>query len=281
MKNILPAINLYLCLVAMLTGLIDACCQDNLPPHPQRSDEISAIIFRDPMTDRWQNNWFLDGKKATLVHDQQGLHFTAATKEGIWEARNQSAKMREVFDSMHAVLWTKQEFTGEVGISFELTRTSPGFTILIYLLAQGIGTPPYSEDISKWSELREIPVMSKYFRHMNLTSITFRESIRLRRYPLMDDKGERFTDTLIGNQMIDYDPLPIGKHYKVEIELRTETIRLRLEEIGNPVNLIDITRERNKGLDPRRPQASSKGRIGIRQMTGTSAHYRNFQVRQL
>jgi hypothetical protein len=67
-------------------------------------------------------------------------------------------------------------------------------------------------------------------------------------------------------------------HY---VELRYATIRLRIEETGNPGNVIDKTLDRITDLDPRRPAPSTRGRIGLRHMTGTSVIYRNFQVRQL
>lgn len=238
------------------------------------------VLFEDSMTGNWQEQWFLDGEKADLETSEDGLHFAAATVPGIWQARNESAEKRELFDSLHAVLWTKEEFEGEIGISFEMTRTSEGFTFLLYMLAQGVGWGPYDEDITEWNELRVIPKMNRYFHHMNLTGITFRDQIRLRRYPWMDESGERFSDNLIGHK-IDYDQIPAGTTYQVDVELREETLRIRLEEIGNPENVLDKTFDRVSDLDPRRPEPSTRGRIGIRHMTGTSVIYKNFEVRQL
>lgn len=239
-----------------------------------------SVLFEDPMTGDWRDNWFLDGEKAELEHNEDGLHFTATTLPGIWAQRKESPEKRELFDSMHAVLWTQQEFEGEIGVSFEMTRTSGGFTFLLYLLAQGVGTPPYAEDITEWNELRNIPRMNLYFQKMNLTGVTFRDQIRLRRYPWMDAEGNSFDDNLIGEK-IDYDQIPVGNTYKVDVELRTETLRIRLEEVGNPENVLDRTFNRIDDLDPRRPAPSTRGRIGLRHMTGTSVRYRNFRVRRL
>lgn len=119
-----------------------------------------AILFADPMTGSWQENWFLDGHKAELRHDKGGLHFQATESPIGWEERRESYEKRTEFDSHHAVLWTKEIFEGEIGVSFEMTRTSEGFTFLLYLLAQGVGLEPYSEDIIDWQELREIPRMN-------------------------------------------------------------------------------------------------------------------------
>lgn len=122
--------------------------------------------------------------------------------------------------------------------------------------------------------------MDLYFGKMNLTGVTFRDQIRLRQYPWMDAEGRQYTDNLIG-EMLDYDRIPVGKSYRVDLELRSESLRIRLEEIGNPENVLDRTFSRTDGLDTRRPAHSTRGRIGIRHMTGTEVIYRNFQVRRL
>lgn len=266
----------YPCFAALIVGI----SADASEPEHEGTREPLPILFDDPMTGDWRENWILDGRKAELKYDDGGLHFLATQSPVGWEERRESVAKREVFDSHHAVLWTKREFEGEIGIRFEMTRTSEGFTFLLYMLAQGIGTPPHVADIAEWSELREIPRMDLYFRHMNLTGVTFREQIRLRRYPWMNADGEEYKDNLIG-QMIDYDRIPAGKTYLVDVELRTATLRLRLEEIGNPANIIDKTFDRVGELDPRRPDPSARGRIGLRHMTGTAVRYRNFQVRRL
>jgi hypothetical protein len=251
---------------------------DGAPSAPAASSE--KILFQDPMTGDWEKNWFLDGKKSELETSEKGLHFTATTIPGIWEQRKESQEKRELFDSMHAVLWTKQEFEGEVWVSFEMTRTSESFTALLYLLAQGVGWGPYAPDISEWNELRDPPTMNLYYDGMNLTGLTFREEVRLRRYPWHDEKKNELTDNLIGDK-IDYDKLPVGKTYRVDVELRQNTMRFRIEEVGNPDNVVDKTYDRVSDLDPRRPTPSTRGRIGLRHMTGTSIIYHNFEVRQL
>jgi hypothetical protein len=43
---------------------------------------------------------------------------------------------REKFDAHHAVLWTKQEFEGDIRITYEFAK---GGTSLLYIQAQGIG----------------------------------------------------------------------------------------------------------------------------------------------
>jgi hypothetical protein len=266
-------------LVLPLSGLFLTACQ-TIRTQENPSSRTGTVIFEDSFTGDWSENWFLEGDKAILETSEDGLHFIASTIPGIWQTRSESPEMRELFDSLHAVIWTRQEFEGEIAVSFEMTRTSEGFTFLLYMLAQGVGWGPYEEDIADWQELREIPRMSLYFHNMNLTGVTFRNQLRLRRYPWMDEAGVDFTDNLIG-EMIDYDQIPVGNTYKVDVELRTATMRFRIEEVGNPSNIVDKTFDRISDLDPRRPAPSTRGRIGLRHMTGTSVQYRNFQVRQL
>lgn len=265
--------------ILIIMTLLTSACQTTRPAPLQPVDPAS-VLFEDPMTGDWRDLWFLDGKKAELTQDDTGLHFQAGSEPGMWQKRRESPEMRELFDSYHAVLWTKQEFEGEIGLRYEITRTSDGFTFLLYMLAQGVGHGEYAEDISEWNDLRDISKMNLYFGGMNLTCITFRDQIRLRRYPWMDEAGEQFTDNLIG-EMLDYDQLPKGVTYIVDVELRTETLRIRLEEAGNPDNVLDRTFNRIDDLDPRRPAPSTRGRIGLRHMIGTVVRYRNFQVRRL
>lgn len=268
-----PLATLSLFLLILMT-LSTTSCRTPVPETP------STLLFEDAMTSDWRDNWFLDGKKGEITQDENGLHIQADTEPDIWQKRRESPEMRELFDSYHMVLWTQQEFEGEIGVSYEISRTSEGFTFLLYMLAQGVGHGDYAEDITEWNDLRDISRMNLYYDGMNLTCVTFRDQIRLRRYPWNDENGEAFTDNLIG-EMLDYDQLPVGNTYKVDIELRTETLRIRLEQVGNPENVLDRTFNRLDDLDPRRPAPSTRGRIGLRHMVGTGVRYRNFQVRQL
>lgn len=122
--------------------------------------------------------------------------------------------------------------------------------------------------------------MQLYFKYMNLTGITFRDQIRLRRYPWMDAEGVAYDDNLIG-KMIDYDRIPEGRTYRVDIELRSASLSFRLQELGNPENAVERKHDLTEGLDPRRPVPRKPGCIGLRHMGGTAAIYRNVKVEQL
>ena len=60
------------------------------------------------MREDWQKNWFLDGKRAILGHTDEGL-WMFCTPSGVDKRVD-----REKFDAHHAVLWTKQEFEGDI-----------------------------------------------------------------------------------------------------------------------------------------------------------------------
>ena len=101
-------------LLTMMTLLITPC--QTHAEDPPSSAEPENILFEDPMTGDWRENWFLDGEKATITQDENGLHFEAGSEPDLAPRRNESPELRELYDSYHAVLWTQQEFEGEVGI---------------------------------------------------------------------------------------------------------------------------------------------------------------------
>jgi len=155
MKTIYHPFTLVSFLALTLMSLVTTACQTQAVDRPSAA-EPGNILFEDSMTGDWRENWFLDGEKATITQDENGLHFQAGTEPDLAPRRNESPELRELYDSYHAVLWTQQEFEGEIGLSFEMTRTSGGFTFLIYMLAQGVGWGPYAEDITEWNVRRVI-----------------------------------------------------------------------------------------------------------------------------
>lgn len=66
------------------------------------------------MTGNWRDNWFLDGEKATLNNSGNGLYFASGTVT--------KSQDPEEYHAHHAVLWTKQEFSGDILIRFDCTR---------------------------------------------------------------------------------------------------------------------------------------------------------------
>lgn len=240
---------------------------------PCIADE-SRVLFEDPMTGNWQDNWFLDGKEATLRNGEDGLYFAAGTI-----SKSQDA---EKYHAHHAVLWTKQEFAGDIRIRYEMTRKDDGGgATLLYIQARGIGTPPYMKDIREWSNLREVPQMSKYYLYMDLLSISFREDLRLRRYPWKDRDGVSYPENGLVEPKLQYREMVPGDTYFVEVEKRNPTLTLRLYGSDRQRPEVEHTWDMTKASEGRDPQWIHEGRIGLRQMATRQFVYRNFTVEQL
>ena len=162
-------------------------------------DEFDALLerdwelaFHDPGTEDWSERWFLDGERADIRNTQDGMVFSAGPV---------------AYDNgSHSVLWTKDDFAGDVRIEFDYTRldTITRFVNILYIQARGIGEGPYSEDIAEWSHLRQVPYMSCYFNNMHLLHISFaafgnendedEDYVRARRYPARPDRPFGQTD---------------------------------------------------------------------------------------
>lgn len=251
---------------------------DDAPSSLVESSDASSVLFEDSMTGDWEKNWFLDGATAIVTHEDDGLLFHSPSSGVSPVDKN---KFRKKFDSHHAVLWTRQEFEGDIRISFELTRLEVDWANLIYIHAQGIGTPPYTEDIYEWKELREVASMDKYFRYMNLMSLSLRGEIRCRRYPWFDvSKDLKYDDNLV-EPMVPHEGLPAGKTYSVVIVKRKDTCTLRIREVDSDAFIIDYTWDLTDYSPARQVPYVEKGRIGLRQMGGNKALYRNFKVERL
>lgn len=235
----------------------------------------TKVLFEDPMTGNWQDQWFLDGKEATVEHRDGGLYFAAGT---ITKKQD-----REKYHAHHAVLWTKQVFEGDLAISFEMTRVDASTygTTLVYIQAEGIGTPPHEEDIYTWRAQREVPAMSQYFNYMNLLSLSLRETIRCKRYPWNDvGKGTSFKRVLFEPKH-EYAGIKPGKTYRVEIEKRNPNLTIKLYDPDTGAQLTECSWDTSRDNEDRQPRLIQKGRIGLRHMSTRQHIYRNFKVTQL
>ena len=94
--------------------------------------------FYDSGVNDWRKHWYLDGTKATITNNKHGMEFKAGPKT--WD------------DSHHAVLWTKQQFAGDVKIEYEYTRTDREINMvtILYIQATGSGKGKYKKDIMEW-----------------------------------------------------------------------------------------------------------------------------------
>ncbi|MCB1130092.1 MAG: hypothetical protein KDN05_03120, partial [Verrucomicrobiae bacterium] len=233
------------------------------------------VLFEDSMRGDWQEKWFLDGTKATLENREDGLYFAAGPI-----TKNDDPVE---YHAHHAVLWTKQVFEGDLRISFRMKRMDESRmgNTLLYIHAQGIGTPPHVEDISEWSELREVPDMSTYFTYMNLLSLSFRENLRCRRYPWRNEDLEWYPDRGLIEPMVDYRPLATGESCMVQVDKIGDSLRLRLFEPNGGEPYVDQTWDTSRIDEAIEPRHIHKGRIGIRHMGSKQFIYQDFRVERL
>jgi hypothetical protein len=212
--------------------------------------------------DNWQDKWFLDGKHATVTNDCNGMQFSAGNGDT---------------NEHHAVLWTKESFTGDVRVEFEYIRLDDQTkdASMIYVQATGVGVDPYQRDISTWSNLRQEPWMRYYFRNMNLVHISFasydksgRDYVRLRQYPV--PKGGKFNpDTEIKPAIFDFLEFKKQVPYNITIVKRDNQYFFRVRGDGK-------VRTVGWKLDPKRE--INEGRVGIRHMRKRSAVYKNIKI---
>lgn len=235
----------------------------------------SKVLFEDDMMSNWQENWFLDGKEATLEHRDEGLFFSGGTITKPMD--------REKYHAHHAVLWTKQVFEGDIKITFDMTRVDhSGYgNTLLYIMAQGIGEGEFAKDITEWNDYREIPAMDKYFSYMDLLSISFRHNLRARRYPLKsaDPDAEPIGGTV--HPYVDYIGIIKDKTYRVEVEKRGPLLTLRLFDKATGEKYADHTWDMTQLEGGKTAPVLNKGRIGLRHMSTKQFIYKNFKVERL
>lgn len=235
----------------------------------------SQVIFQDSMTGDWREQWFLDGEKATVKNTDEGLFFSGGPVTKMDDP--------EEYHAHHAVLWTKDVFEGDIRISYEMTRVDESNygNTLLYIHAQGIGTPPYTEDIAEWSDLRTIPNMGTYFTYMDLLSLSYRNNLRNKRYPWRDENLEWYPQRGLIEPMVDYIGMVPGKTYRVIAEKRGKDLRLKLFDAESGEEYLDHTWDTTR-IDPSiEPRILNKGRIGLRHMATKQFIYKDFKVEQL
>ena len=232
----------------------------------QLKQKSAQTVLTDDFICGWEQNWWLDGQKATLKTGLKGLTFHAGPTPAS--------------DADHSVLWTKQSFEGDMRISFDFVRldSATKYVNILYLMAEGSGKAPYNKDISQWSELRNTPAMRLYFNHMQLYHISFAafendnddpeaDYVRARRYVPETGRG------LAGTELLpDYNLTglfqPGVKHHFIVIKQGNDLWM----EVSNP-HKTKLFHWKTDGF----PSALS-GRIGLRLMGSRSSHFSNFKV---
>lgn len=227
------------------------------------------------MRSDWEDRWFLDGENATLEHGDGGLFFSGGPVT--------KPEDPVEYHAHHAVLWTKQSFEGDLRISYDMTRvdTSDYGNTLLYVQAQGIGEGPWAKDIGEWSEKRTVPEMATYFTYMNLISLSFRDTLRCKRYPYSDADGNRLRSRGEIRPRADYIGIIPGKTYRVVVEKKAESFRIQLFDSQTGESYVDNTWDLTDIDDSVEPRIVSEGRIGLRHMASKQFIYKDFKVEQL
>lgn len=230
----------------------------------QNSDEV----FFDSCTEDWQQKWFLDGKNAEISHSELGMDFMAGPK------RKENAS--------HAVLWSKQSFTGDIKIEYDYTKIEDVIeaVTIIYIQATGSGVKDYDADISVWADKREVAAMREYFNHMNTFHISYaafdignsgegKDYIRARRY-IPEKGGLRNTD--LKPDYFETGLFEQGVPYKITIIKKGEHLFMQIKN-KEQIYLCHWLTDKVPPI--------TEGRIGLRHMWTRAARYKNFKVSKL
>lgn len=223
--------------------------------------------FHDDGTGSWQDGWFLDGLRATVRNTPDGMILAAGPI-----ARDHAS---------HCVLWTKASFAGDVKIEFDYWRldTIQRWVNILYIQATGTGQGPYSEDISTWSTLREIPYMRMYFNHMNLLHVSFaafdpedehEDYVRARRYPT--SSARPFNQLALRPDNFDTGLFKPGVAHHFTVIKRGD---LLIMQVANDERTALFSWDAS-AFDP-----ITHGRIGFRHMFTRAARYANITISTL
>lgn len=229
------------------------------------------LLFEDSCTGSWKDSWMLDGERAHVINSSKGMELIAGPEAGN--------------DTCHAVLWTKNEFSGHICIEYEYTRTDSAnrFVNILYFMATGNGSADYPKDISLWNNKRRVPHMRTYFNHMNAYHISYaafpvdndgsqNDYIRLRRY-MPDGRGLKNTD--VPGDVFNTGLFKYGVSYHIMIYLVEDAIEMRIQNLQNKQEL-NVYK-----WDASMYPSCLEGRIGLRHMYTRNAIYKNFKVWQL
>ena len=221
-------------------------------------------VCSDPCTGNWRESWFLDGEIGTVTNTPQGMELRAGP-----EFRN---------DAHHMVLWTKEQFSGDLKIDYEYTRldSETRCVTILYVQATGSGTDPYAKDILDWAELRKVPSMKMYFNHMNTYHISYaaypnaddatEDYIRARRY-MPEAKGLRGTD--LAPDYFRTGLFATGVPHKITVIKHEQELFMLVRNDEKQM----LCHWKNEVFPP-----IVEGRIGLRHMYTRSARYRDFRI---
>lgn len=271
------------CLVFLFAKLVFVQCiigQSEIMKQFQNLEKCSwEEIWYDSCTGDWKDKWFLDGERATVRSNEKGMFFSGGP------IRNDY--------SCHAVLWIKESFSGAIKIEYKYTRIdsekSEGVNIL-YILATGIDEEQYVKDIAEWSELREVPFMSAYLRHMRLLHISYaafgsdapqgQDYLRARHYPVKQGgPHNRFEPTYYDTRLF-----KTGATYKITVIRKADDLFMHVEYLYGGANYASYFNPDTDKIsrlfhwDISESQPVSEGRVGLRHMATRASRYRDLRI---
>jgi hypothetical protein len=226
--------------------------------------------FFDAGTGDWREDWSLDGLKATVTNSGDGMTFTAGPVP------------RE--NASHAVLWTKDYFSGDLKVEYEYTRTDEAtqYVNILYIQATGNTEEGLAKDIAEWAEQRTVPAMSVYWGNMHTYHISY---AAYGGQPVTDDydyiRARRYRP--------DISPKKNGPILEPDSYERTSLFapgvphRITVIKQGNELFMM-IRNEDKEYLchweNTDQPPVT-EGAIGLRHMWTRSARYQDFRVSTL
>ena len=248
--------------IGALTGLLTLL---SFAAIAEPCEDSWELVFSDPGAGDWQEHWFVEGLKATVEYEEGGLVFTSGPVP-----REQTS---------HAVLWTKQSFTGDIRIEYDYTRLeymteAPSVNIL-YIQATGLGTEESPTDIFLSTAQREVPWMKSYFLNMNALHVSYATTgpkrshyVAARRYPAKDEKSFMH-GTMIQPNYENVDLFKAGETYHITALKEGNQLTFTAEREGKM-----HTFEWDTSAFP----PVTAGRIGLRHMWARSSRYQNFRM---
>jgi len=252
-------------LVVLMICSINAVGQiDNKSYEDLNKSKQWHLVLKDKGTKDWTKHWSLDGLIATVKNSRKGMHFSAGP-----EAFN---------EAHHAVMWTKESFSGDIKIEYDYTRTDEATSrvTILYIQATGDGEGEFVKDISAWAKFREVPAMKKYYENMNALHISYAAMdnssdikfyVRARRYP--KPNGERFKVTEIAPSYDNQGYIKSGQTYHITAIKSGKQLFFKMKsKDGEETFVWDLT-----NVVP-----IDEGRIGLRHMHTRSAIYKNFKI---
>jgi len=230
-------------------------------------DDGWEVVFSDPGVGDWQEHWFVEGLKATVKYDEQGIVFSSGP-----------VPMEQ---ASHAVLWTKQSFEGDIRIEYDYTRldsmTASTAVNILYIQATGLGTQLSPSDIFLSTKQREVPWMKSYFLNMNALHISYSTSgpkranyVAARRYPAKDQESF-MQGTLVQPVYENVDLFKQGETYHITALKKGNHLSFTAEREGKT-----HTFEWDTSAFP----PVTEGRIGFRHMWARSSRYQNIRIFQ-